>query len=460
MPNPAKTAGWSHFQSQCHSLAQDKSLLHRVFSESMPRDFNFSFRVRVYTPLVTTWLFINQILSSDHSCQVAVASLVALQSAIRVKVVSSATAAYCRARLRLPLAFISTWARRIGERLLNEVPENIRRWKGFDIFLVDGSTLNIPDTKANAQKFSRPTISRGLLKARVLGVFSLASGGLVEFAFRSFSGKGCGEVSMLRDLIPRLCATKALVIMDKLFGDLETLSLLCAHRIEFIVPRFANHSSYYRIERLGKNDYLVALQVRGSDEILILREVRIYLKTKGFRVKTLDLVTSLIDPKLYSKDDIAQAYWYRWNAETDFRSLKCGLKMDILRCQTPEMIEKEIWAHILVYNLIHTVMTEAAINSNRRPREISFMQTVQVFASFRLPMAMDQGVQRSHDLYQDLLRALKDRVGNRPGRAEPRLLKHNPKRYDLLKIPRQQAREGFWKKGHAGQKRRQELNVA
>lgn len=170
-------------------------------------------------------------------------------------------------------------------------------------------------------------------------------------------------------------------------------------------------------------------------ESIRVRECRVEIARPGFRSKTLVLATSLLDAKRYPKEELAELYRARWNAELDLRSVKTTLQMDVLRCKTPELVRKEIWTHVLAYNLIRTVMAQSAISHQAQPRTISFKGAVQTLEAFQ-PLIACRGRWR-RQLYDELLTAVSlHQVGNRPGRYEPRHLKRRKKRYDLLTRPR------------------------
>ena len=177
------------------------------------------------------------------------------------------------------------------------------------------------------------------------------------------------------------------------------------------------------------------LYERMPDE-LYLREVRVSIRERGFRTKSIVVVTTLCDFEEYSASDLAELYRARWHAELDLRSLKTTLNMDILRCKTPAMVRKEVWAQLLAYNLIRTVIAQAATAHEVTPREISFkgaLRTMQAFAA-RL---MDKAGEAESALYKKLLAAIAmHEVGNRPNRVEPRARKRRPKSYKLLTVPR------------------------
>ena len=104
--------------------------------------------------------------------------------------------------------------------------------------------------------------------------------------------------------------------------------------------------------------------------------------------------------------------------------------MDVLRCKTPELDRKEIWMHVLAYNLIHTVMAQAASQNGISPRAIRFKATLQVLEAFQLVIASPahRGFRHRESLYQDVPRAIAShRVADRPDRFEPRMAKRGPK---------------------------------
>jgi hypothetical protein len=195
-------------------------------------------------------------------------------------------------------------------------------------------------------------------------------------------------------------------------------------------------------------------------DFLTIRECRVRVEQPGFRIKVLCVATTLLDADEYLQNDLAQLYRARWNAELDLRSLKQTLQMDVLRCKTPELVRKEICTHLLAYNLIRTIVAQAATEHDLAPRSISFKGAVQTLEAFQ-PVIAIQGHQdaafRIH-LYQHLLAAIAiHRVADRPDRFEPRRRKRRPKPYDRLMKPRHEAKRdmpnGFrdnYNKCHSG----------
>jgi hypothetical protein len=174
-------------------------------------------------------------------------------------------------------------------------------------------------------------------------------------------------------------------------------------------------------------------------ETLTVRELRVSVADPGCRVQALVLATTLVDGTAYAKEDIADLYHQRWQAELDLRSIKSFLGMEMLRCKTPAMARKEVWMHLLAYNLVRKVQAQAGRRKGTSPRSLSFAGTIQALQAFRWVLLL------AHEKRPLLLGCLLDvvaqhRVGERPGRYEPRKVKRRWKTYPLLKKPRVQER--------------------
>ena len=212
--------------------------------------------------------------------------------------------------------------------------------------------------------------------------------------------------------------------------------------------------------RLGKDDHIVhwckPTSIRSVDrktyhslpDDLTIREVRVRVEQRGFRTKTLVVVTTFLDPEQMTKEDLALLYRARWNNELDLRSIKSTMQMRELRCKTPELVRKEVWTHILAYNLIRTIMAQAAARHGVEPRSISFKGTVQTLEAFQPVIAhLGKGdTDFRKMLYKQLLDAVvRHRVADRPDRYEPRLKKRHPNHYGYLRKPRWKAKRDLLK---------------
>jgi len=296
----------SHLESSkkraCNKSFFNKVFKNHLFTKSLEH-FHLEYRNRIFTPLTTVWTFLTQTLSEDHSCRNAVCSLIASTSFTNSKQISTATGAYCRARKKLPEEFFSFLTKQIA-KLLDSKQEN-QTWKDFNVKLVDGSDLSIPDTKENRKDFQKATNSTGLLKCRIVGIFSLAHGALTDLRIGPFFGKGTGEVSLFRKMFNSI-SKGDLLLMDRLFCNFFDMAHLLKKEIHFVVRKNAcMKSNFKKGHHLGKNDHIITLNRpwNRSDSInhgkllklprkIQVREMRIKAKRKGFRTKELYLIRS------------------------------------------------------------------------------------------------------------------------------------------------------------------------
>jgi hypothetical protein len=418
---------------------------------------------RIFSPLVTLGVFLGQILSADHSCRAAVARLIAHRLARGQRPCSSDTGAYCQARKRLPEQFFAEVARHTG-RALDDGVDDRWRWKRRRVYVYDGSSVTMPDTPLNQAAYPQPVVQRpglGFPLARIGAVFSLACGAILDVGICRYAGKGQSELGLLRGLW-NLFRPGDVMLADRLMCAWTEIVMLQQRGVD-CVCRLTSHrtADFRRGKRLGPGDHIVHWvkppKPRSIDQhaydalpaVLLIRECRVTVAQPGFRVRTLVLATTLLDAELYSKDDLADLYRARWNAELDLRSLKQTLQMDVLRCKTPELVRKELWTHVLAYNLIRTIMAQAAVRHHVEPRSISFKATVQTLEAFQPAIAWlgDHDANFRTNMYQALLDAIiVHRVADRPDRVEPRQLKRRPKSYDRLMKPRHIAKRELLKR--------------
>jgi DDE family transposase len=413
-------------------------------------------RERVYTPLVTLWAFLGQMISPDGSCRAAVARVLAWLVSCGEKPCTPQTGPYCKARQRLPESLFVRLARETGRTLHDEVPEEWR-WKGRRVKNVDGTTVSMPDTPENQAEYPQPTAQKpglGFPLVRMVVVFCLACGTALDAALGQYAGKQTGENSLLRSL-EKAFTPGDVLLADRCFSGYFDIAWWWQRGVDLVVRLHQRRRcDWRRGRRLGPNDHVVlwtkpSKRPQWMDEAtyeqmpatLELREVRVRIAEVGFRTREMVIVTTLLDASSYTVQDLADLYRARWHAELDLRSLKVTLGMDVLRCHTPEMVRKEIWGHLLVYNLIRTLMAQAADDNLCEPRDLSFKGTLQTLHAFADRLDMARG-QAREELYAWLLAAIgSHRVGDRPNRIEPRARKRRPKSYRLLTKPRNIARK-------------------
>jgi len=404
----------------------------------------------VYTPAITVWVFLSQCLSPDHSCRDAVTRLSAWLVSQGRRRCSPRTGSYCTARDQLPEEVCRRLVCRTGKELEREAPQKWL-WKQRRVRVVDGSTITMPDTKANQSVYPQSKSQRpgcGFPIARIVVVFSLSVGTVLDAAIGKYKGKQTGENSLFRTL-HHVLADGDVVLADRFFSGWFDLALMLARGVDVVVRKHQLRETDFRKGmRLGHADQLVCWTKPQRPKwmshqtyaklppFLILREMRVRVTQRGFRTKSLMIVTTLLSPTGYTAEELADLYRRRWDAELNLRSLKSVLQMDHLRCKTPHRVRNEFWMHLLGYNLIRRTMALAAEHSELQPWQISFKGALQTVEHHLPLIAGSASLTAACAALLDNIAA--HVVGNRPDRFEPRVKKRRPKEYDLMNKPRAQ----------------------
>lgn len=406
-------------------------------------------RERLYPPTVVLSMFMKQALNSDGSCQKAVNGWAAQRQAEGLGVQSVRTGAYCRARQRLPVPMVTALTHTAG-RLVSARAKAGWRWRGRTVKLVDGTGISMPDTAENQRCYPQPNTQAegvGFPLARVVGVICLATGALIDAAIGPHAGKGGSELGLLRRLDAAF-SPGDVILADAFYCNYFLIAPLIAAGVDVLFEQHgARTTDFRRGTSLGRRDHLVQWPKPKTRPAWMTQqqydEFADELTVREVKVDGQILVTSLLDPRKVRKGELDQLYARRWNVELDLRNIKTTLGVEVLRCHTPQMVEKELWVHLLAYNLIRLLMAQAALEADVHPRQLSFKHTVQLWTEWTV---------RCVDLTADtatLFRLIaQSTVGNRPGRIEPRARKRRPKSYPWLKVPRAEARENVRRYGH------------
>jgi Transposase DDE domain len=413
------------------------------------------FKDRIFTPFVTLCLFLSQVLDPDHSCRATVARLIVWMAVNGLKPCAADTTSYCDARQRLPLEVVVRLTRQAAQEI-DAGASDTWLWKGRTVSLVDGTTASMPDTPRNQKIFPQSRsqgVGLGFPLVRMVAIISLATGVVRDLALGPYKGKETGETALFRTLLEGL-ASGEIVVGDRYFASFFMLIALMQRDVDGL---FRMHQcrkfDFRRGRRLGVEDHVVTwtkpkrpewmdeeTYAQIPDE-LVVRELRFKVEQPGFRVDELVLVTTMIDAVKYTKEELADLFLQRWNVELDLRSIKDVLQMDVLRCKSPEMVEKEIWMHLLAYNLIRGVMAKAAEAHDKQPRQISFKGALQTMTAFQDVLRRATPRNRK-ELVRVMLEAIaQHEVGDRPGRFEPHANKRRPKPQNFLMEPRREARK-------------------
>jgi Transposase DDE domain len=407
-------------------------------------------RRRLYPPLKTLSMFLSQAISNDSSCQKQV-SAAAFSMLVSKRSCSVATGGYCKARRRLPESMIEELVKKVAS--LNKYKTNKDwLWRGRNIYLVDGTTITMPDTKENQEVYPQPIVQAkglGFPICRIVGIISLATGSLVNAAVSPFQGKGASEQVLLRSLLSSF-KRGDIILADAFYSTYSLLSYAISHGIDIVFVQNGvrtRKTDFTTGTLLGNDDHLITIKkpkqkpswIEQSEYDKKPNEISIREVKAGGKI----LITTMLCEKTTTAKTIKNLYKRRWQIELDFRNIKTTLGLKSFSCKTPQMVIKEMWIYFLAYNFIRSIMLESALCNNIPPRQLSFKHTLQLLSNQILLLGKIA--------YQNLLTLIgKKRIGNREGRIEPRAIKKRQNGYPLLMTQRGLAREEIGKNGHPG----------
>jgi putative transposase len=411
----------------------------------------------VYTPSMTLWAFLSQMLHSGvlRSCAAAVSRVRVLCAVRGDQVPSPDTGNYCRARAKLPEGVLQRLVYQVAEGLESRVPGDWL-WQGRHVKIADGTTLRAPDKQANKDVWPQPRSQKpgvGFPLLRMVVILGLATATVCGIALGPGKGKETGETALLRSLSGSF-RKGDIFLGDCYFSSYFVLAMFLNQGVDVVVRQHQRRKTdFHRGQRLGKEDHLVLWQrpsrPKWMDQAtyatiprtLLVRELKVHVSIRGFRTQEVIVATTLTDSERYSKDALADLFRQRWHVELDLRNIKVTLHLDDLRGQSPEMVRREILVSWLAHNLIRQVMAQAALAHATVPRQLSFAGAVDaVVGAWDHATVADEA--RLRTLAQVQHRFIASfRVGDRPNRIEPRAVKRRPKPHKLLRRPRNEARE-------------------
>lgn len=429
-------------------------LLSRALVTDLCRQLNHPWRNRTYTPWITLGLFLSQVLSDDHSCDEAVDRFQKVRSDQGLPAVSPETTSYCEARRRLPERLACDLVRRTG-RSIQEKAEAAWTFQGRAVKIIDGTTVTLPDTPENQTEYPQQESQApgvGFPIARLLVVFSLAVGTVLDAAIGPYQGKQTSELALLRQVIDEF-RPGDIALADRFFCSYWTIAAWQARGVDAVVRLHqCRRADFRRGRRLGREDHLVTwpkptqppewmsrAAYEAMPATLTVRELRVRVIDRTKRVRHLVVVTTLVDAERYRAQGLGELFRQRWHAELDLRSLKSAMQMEMLRTKSPSMVRKEVAMYLLAYNLIRGIMAEAGRSGGVKPRQLSFTGAVHTVRAFEEMHLYDPQRIRA-DLPRLLELIVGKRVGDRPDRYEPRAVKRRPKPHPLLRMPRRKAK--------------------
>jgi hypothetical protein len=429
--------------------------------ESACRRQRHVWRDRFWTPLRTIGAFLLQVLHAGSSCREAVALTLGQEAAAGwdpESLPSDDPSAYCQARRRLPLEVLRSGVRQIGRRLRDEVAAALN-WCGRRVWLVDGTSCSMSDTPELQEVFTQPKGQAkgcGFPVAKVVALFCWASGAVLEAVIGPWR---MSELALWRTLWKHLSPGE-IVLGDRFYCTFYDIVGVMRRGCDAVFRLHAKRpADLRRGRRLGHKDRLVTWErptwtsrPRGMDlrtwlslpETLTVRLIRFSVGIPGFRSESITVATTLLDPAAYPAETIAALYRDRWLIELRFRDIKITLGMDVLRGKSADVVQKEIFMHLMAYNLIRALMWQASVRHGSPLHRLSFAGTVDRLNALAPYLWLFEGSEHAERLYALLLRLIAhDRLPERPNRIEPRAVKRRPKEYPRLNRPRHEMRQAL-----------------
>jgi hypothetical protein len=426
----------------------------KLLEPSAEGDFS---RNRIYSKTNVFWALFSQVLSPDGGCKEVVKKIQSYSSERGLEIPSSSTASYCAARNKLPQEMLDEVIGKTAKYL--DRMSNMYSFHNRRVVVVDGTGFSMPDTEANQQEWPQSANQNpgcGFPSGRICACFCLDSGGLLS---HRIGNKKSHELPLLRDQ-HEIFKTNDIFLGDKAFCSYYDIAKFQEMGVDSVVPlaRRKPVTGASCVKKISRNDLIIRWKrpyfQKGKSSFsreeweqlpneLLLRQVKVTVAVKGFRVEEFYIVTTLLDDALYTEKEIADLYYRRWDVELFFRDLKTTMRMDILRCKTPKMIRKEIQMFFIVYNCIRCLMCEAATEAGVPVRQISFKGALQAIRNWEPLFNPSQTSPRDRkrmvaEFYETVGQTL---IDERPGRSEPRCVKRRPKPFQIMTASREKMKE-------------------
>lgn len=416
----------------------------------------YHWRERKLGPVETISLFLLQILLENTSCQ----------HIARLGGREFTDQAYCKARSRLPLEVFLEVVLQVAAAVRGASEGS--RWRGRRVWVIDGSSVSMPDEPELRAHFGQPSGQRpgcGFPVAKMLAMFHVGTGMLLKMTLTALGAHDMtGAAGISKDL-----EAGDVVLGDRGFCSYAHLGILLGRRVFGVFrmhqqqnvdftpgrpvartkgpyPREQGLPSSRWVMAMGAQDQVVAWvkpkkrpdwmteeEFASLPEEMLVRELRYKVATPGFRVREITLATTLLDAAAYPAEELADLYYKRWRVEKNLNHIKTTMNMDVLKCKTVDGVLKEAAMYAIAYNLVRSVMTESARVQEVEPDRISLIDAVRWMTD-----ADSKGAAPILVINPD-----------RPGRYQPRVRKRRPKQYPLMKRPREEYRKEPRDKGVA-----------
>jgi hypothetical protein len=411
----------------------------------------------------TFWCWLWQILQGNTSCREVMKQL-GMLFALHGQSIDENSSAYCQSRKLILLSLVHRIYTHIAQVAFRWVPSSTLL-QGRRLKAMDGTSARLADTPRNQKAFPQPTSQNpgaGFPVMKIVASFCVATGAILAHATGNLY---MSEISLVAQLLSSLSAGDVLVV-DRGFCNYALAVLLGQKKVDVIarVPTTIRHIDFRQGKRLASKDALfvwkkskrpcrwMALeQWLGLPETLTVRILQVRLNLPGSRVKTITLMTTLLDPMVYPAKEIAQAYRLRWREEMCFDDLKTTLHMAHLKCLTPEMVKKELCLFLIAHNFLRCLMAQAAAQAQIKIEQISFKGTLDGFRQCAIAMAQARSKAIRIGVWEEFMSGLAaDLLPDRPGRIEPRAVKR------IIKYPKLTTHRRLYKDRMSRNKRRRQ----
>lgn len=402
-------------------------------------------RHSIYTPLVTFWAFLSQVLDADGSCRRAVTRVQTLCSALGLALPKEDTGAYCIARTRLPMRVLLKVFYFIVQRL-TALPREGRR-----IVVMDGTSIRMPDSAENAAAYSYTPNQKpgcGFPLMQLLGLFDLATGAWLA----AIKSKTKAHDARLAWKMLKHLRKGDILLADRAFCSYAFITA-CQRKGVDVVMRLhqARDPQLDKGKRIGPNDWHISwsrptqcakgqhpAQHAALPVTLPLRLVQVQSNAPGYRTHDIKIITTLRDPAAHHALQIAAWYQRRWQVELYFDDIKTSLCMDALRCKTPHTIARELLMHMIAYNLVrHLIISAEPMRELEARDALSFKGTMDRLDQWQWTIWSAPNAKHARRRRDDLLQTIaNDPVIKRPGRKEPRVCKDRQNKFTLMTKPR------------------------
>jgi hypothetical protein len=424
-------------------------------------------RNRTFTPQLTFWAFLAQVLDVDSSCRRALTRVQGLRQASGLSALSEDTAAYCRARARLPIRLLYQIFYTITQAVLRTAHGMTHENR---LLVMDGTVITLQDSQANRDAFGYANGQAkgcGFPSMKLLGLFDVETGCCLKVC----RAEGNTHDATLAKRMVGYFKRGDILIADRAFCSYEFISKLQAKGVHVIMRLHQARSK--KLERENKatrghpsdteqtwskpqaarssrrkkgttQAQFKAQRQRARQEHaslpaqLQMRIIKCQVAIRGHRPKDFYLATTL-NPSTHSTEQIQALYLRRWEVETIFDDMKTSQNMEMLRTQSPHMVVRELLMHLIVHNLVRLIQAEA--QQERRDDvlgKLSYRGTLDRLTLSHSAMWGAASKRAAKLVRAKLIEAVaSDVVRARPGRREPRLIKRRAKNYGLLTKPRE-----------------------